>query len=375
MASQRLSPPLTAPAPFRLRALILSGTVLSVIALATALVWLVAPQLGPYAESSTPLQHLIGSAGSGPPTTAAVQAALAGATAALGLAALSGRVHSGIPFAAVALVCGGVAAVGFVGFNGIALAGYTLALALPVILVVIAVLAARRPLTGGIAVAALLALAAFAVLGPIPFTRFYTGAAGALAEDPVRWSSALLNLLFSAVWILCGALILTREPSRFGVFVLRHRVALAVLAASCSLPYVLARISWLTPWPLFGGGAIDRHGPVVLATGLMLGAAMLVGGVLTLGLVLPWGSRFPRWLPRIGGRPVPVALAVVPASIVSVLFTAGGVEALLMLFGPDSVFAVRQLTLILVLPFWLWGPLLALATWGYAQHRRSARGR
>lgn len=35
-------------------------------------------------------------------------------------------------------------------------------------------------------------------------------------------------------------------------------------------------------------------------------------GLLTLGLVQPWGRRVPRWVPRIGGRPVPprpVALA------------------------------------------------------------------
>ena len=32
--------------------------------------------------------------------------------------------------------------------------------------------------------------------------------------------------------------------------------------------------------------------------------------------------------------------------------------------------SINRLTMWLVLPFWLWGPLLALATWGYAVHRR-----
>ena len=43
------------------------------------------------------------------------------------------------------------------------------------------------------------------------------------------------------------------------------------------------------------------------------------GAVLTLGLVQHWGEMFPRWMIGLAGRRVPIALAVVPASIVSVL--------------------------------------------------------
>ncbi len=44
-----------------------------------------------------------------------------------------------------------------------------------------------------------------------------------------------------------------------------------------------------------------------------------------LGLVQRWGEVFPRWMIGLAGRRVPIALAVVPASIVSVLLIVGGI--------------------------------------------------
>ena len=43
--------------------------------------------------------------------------------------------------------------------------------------------------------------------------------------------------------------------------------------------------------------------------------------LLTLGLVRPWGEIVPVWVPRLGGRRIPPAAVVVPA-------TAGGMKAL-----------------------------------------------
>ena len=68
---------------------------------------------------------------------------------------------------------------------------------------------------------------------------------------------------------------------------------------------------------------------------------------------------------------MPVRLAVVPALLVAVLFTVGGIAMLdLGAAMEGSGGSINRLTMWLVLPFWLWGPLLALATWGYAVHRR-----
>ena len=46
--------------------------------------------------------------------------------------------------------------------------------------------------------------------------------------------------------------------------------------------------------------------------------------LLTLGLVQRWGEVFPRWIPFLAGKRVPPALAIVPASLVSILVTTAG---------------------------------------------------
>ena len=94
----------------------------------------------------------------------------------------------------------------------------------------------------------------------------------------------------------------------------RHRIALTLmLAAAGPLPYGLIRATWLTPWPLMGpsGEALPAETRI---WGLLLGGGALLGVVLTIGLIRPWGVRFPRWMPRLAGRPVPVAAAAVPAA-------------------------------------------------------------
>lgn len=359
-----------ATTPPRIRARTVTVTALSVVVLAVALVWIVAPQLGPYTENNpVPLQRLLPGSGSVP--AAGVQAVIGAVGAAVGIVALMGRAR-GIRFLGViGMVSGGIGALGFVGLNGVALAGYLLAAIGPALLIVLALVTVRHP-GARIAVAgAAVAVVAFAFFGPAPIVVFYRMLFQALAEQTPWVLSALLLLAFSGLWILWGALQLRGEPGRFGEFVLRHRRATTVLATCCALPYAVARLSWLTPWPLFGGDAIEQFGTSGLITGLMLGAAMLIGGVLTLGLILPWGERVPRWAPGVGGRPVPVPLAVVPATIAAVLFTATGVETLLMLATPQSYSSGLDIdwTIALFLPFWLWGPLLGLATWGYAVHR------
>ena len=97
--------------------------------------------------------------------------------------------------------------------------------------------------------------------------------------------------------------------------------------------------------------------------------------LLTIGLVRPWGEVVPAWVPRLGGRRIPPAAVVAPA-------TAGGI-LLIVIWG----FAVGRLFVgtvegftggtgwwvLLVscyLPALLWGPLLLCVT--YLYHRRRA---
>ncbi len=96
--------------------------------------------------------------------------------------------------------------------------------------------------------------------------------------------------------------------------------------------------------------------------------------MLTTGLVRPWGEVFPRWLPRVGGRTVPVALAVVPASIVAVMVMSAGVMFLrLAVTGAFDVLPGEPGDIATWLPevFWpLWSCGLAFASWTYWLRRR-----
>ncbi len=109
-------------------------------------------------------------------------------------------------------------------------------------------------------------------------------------------------------------------------------------------------------------------------SGLFLATFGLVGAVLMLGLVQRWGERFPRWMIGLSGRRVPIALAVVPASIVSVLFVVTGISILSAYAQmSDAAAATGEEIWIVAGPTFLfpvWGAALAVATLGYYFRRR-----
>lgn len=254
----------------------------------------------------------------------------------------------------------------------IPVAGYTFALVVLLGAIVMLALLVRRHPWWGLAVLAGLA-------GALTWAVVNMHGAVLAAQIVASLGEILPAVLLAAAYLLVAVALIvwTAISARVGRgsvarWVLRHRTAITVVAACCALPYAFARATWLTPWPLL---APDHQtlvdAPMAVLTGLSLGAAMLAGGLLTLGLIMPWGRTFPRWMAVLGGRAVPVALAVVPASVVAALFTAGGVDMFLSVLdgsiGGGGL--VRILELTLVFPFWLWGPMLALATWGYAMAR------
>jgi hypothetical protein len=105
-----------------------------------------------------------------------------------------------------------------------------------------------------------------------------------------------------------------------------------------------------------------------------------LGALLTWGLIRPWGEVFPRWFPFIGGRRVPPALAIVPASIVAVLVTGAGLMYVrLVISGRLGITEVLALDLgenwATIAPelLWpLWGLTLGAATYAYYLRRRGA---
>jgi hypothetical protein len=119
--------------------------------------------------------------------------------------------------------------------------------------------------------------------------------------------------------------------------------------------------------------------------GLSLAGFGLVGVVLMLGLVQRWGEVFPRWMIGLGGRRVPIALAVIPASLTAVLLIVGGIGIWVDLpgmaanaaaAGAEGTVLVGELIFQVgpTLLFPLWGAALAVATLGYYYRRRGPCG-
>ncbi len=151
----------------------------------------------------------------------------------------------------------------------------------------------------------------------------------------------------------------------------RAFVRLAVLA---TVPYDVTRIAWFLGWPL--GLSPDLYEslqdpPELLAVGLALGVLSTAGAALTHGLVAGWGERFPRWVPRVGGRSVPVMLAMVPAGAVAVTLP----PASIMFANPriNGGFDLADWGVWLPSLFWvLWAVGLGGAAWTYYLRRRGA---
>ncbi|MGB8251838.1 MAG: hypothetical protein WCF08_01370 [Anaerolineaceae bacterium] len=140
--------------------------------------------------------------------------------------------------------------------------------------------------------------------------------------------------------------------------------------------YALTRYAWALGIPLGMSDESLRLGQEsgIWTSGLFLATFGLVGSALMIGLVQRWGEVYPSWMIGLAGRRVPIALAVVPASIVSVLLMVGGIT---MWSGydrmVDAAVASGQDMGIFVGPtllFPVWAVSLAVATLGYYYRRR-----
>ena len=160
------------------------------------------------------------------------------------------------------------------------------------------------------------------------------------------------------------------------------RIAVYV-AMVAPLLYAFTRYAWALGIPLGMSEEAFRRGQEsgMWISGLFLASFGLVGAVLMLGLVQRWGEVFPRWMIGLAGRRVPIALAVIPASFVSVLLVVGGlsvwsdldqmITALTM--GAAEGLEIKGAVVFQVGPtllFPVWGLALAVATLGYYYRQR-----
>ncbi|MFJ9843730.1 hypothetical protein ACIRYZ_25395 [Kitasatospora sp. NPDC101155] len=159
------------------------------------------------------------------------------------------------------------------------------------------------------------------------------------------------------------------------------------------LPSSVWRIATCTFHAPLDGGAVQDSGnlpwwlPLELYVVLLSAVSELLAFA-ALGLIARWGEVFPRRLPVLRGRRVPVAAAVVPAALgatalvlITTLFTVmvstGRTIQGRPLRGGIPVFTGDWHTVVLVVcyaPLLLWGPLLAAVTVAYWRRRRRPSG-
>ncbi|MGK5685373.1 hypothetical protein [Actinoplanes sp. URMC 104] len=147
----------------------------------------------------------------------------------------------------------------------------------------------------------------------------------------------------------------------------------AYLAAFIPVLYAVVRLAWAAGIPL---GISEEFLRQLQDTGLVwagagLGTFAVVGAVLTLGLTQRWGEVFPRWMPGLAGRRVPIRLATVPATLVAIFVMSASIG----FFTQGDAFAdmaVEGLAAAPIATWPLWSLALAAATLGYHLRRRPA---
>jgi hypothetical protein len=149
--------------------------------------------------------------------------------------------------------------------------------------------------------------------------------------------------------------------------------ALALLSALPSFYWAAGGTSGLDTV----GGAIEElaraRDPAGVALGLGAGLLKVLGGVLALGLVRPWGGRVPRRL--LGG--VAWAASAVLTLYGGLLVAVGALvlAGVIRPAGPVDRTALRWHVLVWDLWFLVWGLLLGLAAWHYGRQSRDRGAR
>jgi hypothetical protein len=163
------------------------------------------------------------------------------------------------------------------------------------------------------------------------------------------------------------------EAARWGRWTVYVAVVIPVL-------YALTRWAWALGIPLGISEKFLREGQEIGLwwAGASLATIAVGGAILTLGLVQKWGEVFPRWIPFLRGRRVPIWFAVIPASLVSVLVTTAGLMFVRLtltgklgaILGEGVLSAENWAALAPELLWPVWGVALGAATLAYYYRRR-----
>lgn len=173
------------------------------------------------------------------------------------------------------------------------------------------------------------------------------------------------------------------------LFLVRWSKWITYVAVLAPIPYAITRYAWALGMSL----GIDQNfladfssvNPIHHLIEWVFGSLCIAGGLLTLGLIQKWGEVFPSWFPFIGGKRVPVLLAVIPATYVSIAVTSAGfiftfsviaVKFHLLPAGDNMLLNGSNIwgafgPMLLWIP---WGVSLGLATLAYYYRRRGCCG-
>lgn len=147
------------------------------------------------------------------------------------------------------------------------------------------------------------------------------------------------------------------------------------------VPYGITRLAWALGIPL----GIDQD-PSAVPVGMRIGEAVLAflaigGGVLTIGLIRPWGEIWPRWVPFLAGKRVPVGLPTVIGGVVATVVMVGAFSFVrINVMGELGMLPVSEESPTITgwaagAPGWLWPAwalALGVATAAYYYRRRAA---
>ncbi|WP_162248750.1 hypothetical protein [Agromyces sp. Root1464] len=151
------------------------------------------------------------------------------------------------------------------------------------------------------------------------------------------------------------------------------------IAVVVPVGYAVTRIGWFAGVPIgispsFMQRLVDAHAAPI---GAGLGGVALLGAVLTLGLVCPWGEVWPRWVPFLRGRAIPPRLPAALAIAISLpIMSAGLMYVRKMLAGEEFGATGAEHEPGAWLPemfFPVWGAALAIAALAYLQRRAAGR--
>ena len=183
------------------------------------------------------------------------------------------------------------------------------------------------------------------------------------------------------LWCVLGGMLLARtlltwQPPGRATRELARRWAkpITVVAALIPLTYAMSRLAWLAGIPL--GISAEMLSDLKQSGGVWAGAGLgsfaVVGSILTLGLIQRWGEVFPRWMPGLSGRRVPIGLAVIPALFVAAAVMSASVSLLTNARMLRVVFGDASMAILPMLLWPLWSVALAAAAYAYYLRRRDA---